>query len=184
MLKAPEFVVTIIKQYWQPGQKILDIGCGPGFLREVFHEDYIGSDITAEPYSSTIDRNVDIVCPSDNLLVSSNSIDIVIMKSVFFLLNNHDASLKEAMRVLKPGGKIIIFDYNKKTQKELQSKEGHDRYPCWTQWGLKKLLKQHKFIKTTSLIASSEQPFWPLNVYHLLRQEIFGTWAIVCGTKI
>lgn len=184
MSRAPDFVVAIIKNYWKPGQKILEIGCGPAFLRDDFGKDYIGTDITDAPYSIELPRDVDIVCPADHLDLQDNAVDIIIIKSAFFLFNNHKKSLEEVMRVLKPAGKIIIFDYNKKTQKGLQRKEGHFQYPCWTQWGLKKVLKDHHFDNLTNLVASVQQPSRITKIYHLLRQEIFGTWAIVCGEKV
>ncbi len=183
MSRSPDFVVEIIKKYWKSGQKILEIGCGPAFLRDDFGKDYIGTDITDEPYNAELPRDVDMVCPADHLDIQDNSVDIVIIKSAFFLFDNHRKSLEEVMRVLKPRGKLIIFDYNKKTQKDLQQKEGHSRYPCWTQWGLKKILKEHHFNNVTNFIASTRQPPKIAKIYHLLRQEIFGSWAIVCGEK-
>ena len=183
MSRAPDFVVSIIKNYWDPGQKILEIGCGPAFLRDDFGKDYIGTDITDEPYTIDLLRDVDILCSADRLDIADDSIDIVIIKSAFFLFDNHNQSLEEVMRVLKFGGKVIIFDYNKKTQRNLQLKEKHSRYPCWTQWGLKKLLKDHHFCNVNNLIASAQQPSGVKKIYHLLRQEIFGCWAIVCGEK-
>ncbi|WP_010304054.1 class I SAM-dependent methyltransferase [Candidatus Odyssella thessalonicensis] len=183
MYKAPEFVISIIQDYWEHGRKILEIGCGPAFLRKVFAEDYIGTDITDSAYNDNLLRDVDIVCPADQLLIEDNSMDIVIIKSAFYLFDNPGACLKEAKRVLKQGGKLIIFDYNRKTQKELQLKEGHERYPCWTQWGLKKLVQNNGFSNVENLIATNRQPLGFRKIYSLLRQEILGNWAIVCGTK-
>lgn len=184
MSRTPDFVVAIIKNYWKFGQKILEIGCGPAFLRDDFGKDYIGTDITDEPYNIELPRDVDIVCPATNLNIPNNSMDVVILKSSFYLFDNHKKSLEEVLRCLKPRGKIIIFDYNKKTQKALQIKERHTRYPCWTQWGLKKILKDNHFCNVTNLIASAQQPSGIKKVYNLLRQEVLGTWAIVCGEKI
>jgi ubiquinone/menaquinone biosynthesis C-methylase UbiE len=182
MSRAPDFVVQIIKDYWQPGQKILEIGCGPSFLRDDFGKDYIGVDYTDEPYTSDLPRDVDIICTAENLLVESNSIDIVVIKSAFYLFGDQKKSLEEVRRVLKPEGKVIIFDYNRKTQKNLQRKFG-ESYPCWTQWGLRKFLKNYHFKDVRNLIAATEQPSKMTQFYHFLRQELIGTWAIVCGTK-
>lgn len=182
-MTGPEFVVSIINSFWKPGKKILDIGCGPAFLRNVYGKDYLGTDISAEPYHPDLPRDVDLVCTADNLTLESNLFDIVIIKSAFFLFEDHVKALKEAHRVLKPGGKLIIFDYNKRTQKILQKKEGHSYYPCWTQWGLKRLLQINGFNKVRNYIATSVQPLGLARQYELVRQEIKGTWAIVCGTK-
>jgi ubiquinone/menaquinone biosynthesis C-methylase UbiE len=183
MSRAPDFVVAIISDFWESNKKILEIGCGAAYLRDDFGLDYIGTDITDEPYNETLPRNVDIVCSAENLKVEDSSIDIVVIKSAFFLFNDFEQALKEIYRVLKPKGILIIFDYNKKTQKELQRKEGHTQYPCWTQWGLKKLLKKNNFKNTTNLLQATKQPSKFSRYYHLLRQEILGTWAIVYGEK-
>ncbi|HQS83357.1 MAG: hypothetical protein B7Y25_00260 [Alphaproteobacteria bacterium 16-39-46] len=183
MHKSPEFVVNIIKNFWIPGQKILEIGCGPAFLRKVFGKDYIGTDITDRPYSKDLLRDVDLVCPSDKLFLKDNSIDVVVVKSALYLFPNHESTLKEILRVLKLNGKLLIFDYNRRTQKELMRKEGHTNYPCWTQWGLKKLIKINGFKNVALLLAEDKQPCGFERCYKLLRNEYYGTWAIVCGTK-
>ncbi len=183
MSKTPDFVVNIIKMFWSPGKKILEIGCGPALLRREFGKDYTGVDIISDPYSLDLLRDVDIVCSADNLQVRDNSIDIVVIKSAFYLFDSHTNSLKESLRVLKPNGKLLIFDYNKRTQKVLQKKEGHNRYPCWTQWDLKKLVQSNGF-KNVDLLLAEDKPSEKLRkTYRLLKNEFRGTWAIVCGTK-
>jgi ubiquinone/menaquinone biosynthesis C-methylase UbiE len=161
----------------------LEIGCGPAFLRNIFGEDYVGTDITNKPYNENLIRDVDVICSADQLLFEKDSFDIIVIKSAFFLFPNHELSLKEAKRVLKPGGKIIIFDYNRKTQIELQRKEGHTNYPCWTQWGLKRLIQRNGFQNVQNLIPRKTIPTGIGKLYYLIKQEIFGTWAIILGTK-
>lgn len=185
MSDSPDFVVSIINSTWSKGSKILEIGCGPSFLRKHFGEDYIGSDITDDDYTKDLPRDVDIICSSDNLKISDSTIDIVVIKSAFFLFPNHLKSLEEAIRVLKPNGKLLIFDYNKKTQKLLQKKEQHENYPCWSQWDLKALLKKNKNLRNVdNYLASCIQPKGLKKIFLLIMQEILGTWAIVGGEKI
>ena len=185
MSDAPDFVVSIIKRHWNPGKKILEVGCGPSFLRKHFGEDYIGSDITNDDYTEGLPRDVDIICAADELKINTSSIDIVVIKSAFFLFPNYLKSLEEAIRVLKPKGKLLIFDYNAKTQKSLQKKEKHQNYPCWSQWKLKKLTKATKKMKNVeNYIASNIQPKGVKKIYSLIKQEVLGNWAIVCGEKI
>ena len=112
MFKSPDFVVNTIKMAWTPGQKILEIGCGAAFLREIFGKDYIGTDLTNEPYNKNLPRDVDIVCAAEKLLLANDSIDIVVIISAFYLFYNHEKALNESLRVLKLGGKLFIFDYN------------------------------------------------------------------------
>ncbi len=178
-----EFVVDIIKSYWMPGKKILEVGCGPAYLRKYFKEDYTGSDITDQPYTETIPRTVDYVCPADNLIFSKEQFDIVIIKSALFLFDNYKAALAEVYRVLSKNGMLIIFDYNFRTQKILCKKEGHSNYPCWTQWKLAKIIKNIGFKKTKLALPLSIQPQGIKRLYMLGWQELKGNWAIVIAQK-
>lgn len=181
-MSSPQFVIDIIKKEWVPGKKILEIGCGPAFLRQEFGKDYIGTDITDEPYN-ILPRDVDYVCPADKLPLKEESIDIVIIKSAFYLFNDHKAALAEAFRVLKSKGVLIIFDYTRKAQKGLQKKEGHFRYPCWTQWGLKQLIESQNFVNAELLLGQSVQPTGICKFLRCIQQELCGTWAIVKAVK-
>ena len=183
MSRAPDFVVSIIKRYWKPGQRILEIGCGPAFLRDDFGADYLGVDITDKPYTEDLLRDVDIVCSADNLLIDDSSIDIVIIKSAFYMFSDHILALREARRVLKPNGILLIFDYNRRTQRMLQKKEGHTNYGCWTQWGLKNLVQANGFKDVKNLVAANDQLVGLSRILFLLKQELFGSWAIICGVK-
>lgn len=180
---TPPFVISTIKNYWKPGMKILEVGCGAAFLRKTFGVDYIGTDITNLPYYEDLPRDVDFVCSAGNLVLSDASVNIIVIKSAFFLFPNHIAALREAYRVLKPGGMLFIFDYNKRTQKYLQQIEKHSNYPCWSQWGLKKLIKANGFMKPTLLVAEETQVTGLKRLYRLVRQEVRGDWAIVLAVK-
>ena len=178
MNSTPSFIVDIIKRDWAPGKKILEIGCGPAFLREFFKKDYIGVDITDEPYNKDLLRNVDIICSAENLLVESDSVDIIVIKSSFYLFADHSKALKEAKRVLKSKGAIIIFDYNRKTQKRLQKNDLEKVYPCWTQWGLKRKLEQSGY-DDCAIISHKIK----VNLCQIIMNEIRGDWAIARGSK-
>lgn len=177
------FVVDIIKQHWQPGKKILEVGCGPALLRKYFGADYVGSDVTNEPYNAAMLRDVDVVCAAEDLQFPDKSMDVVIIKSALYLFADPRLAINEACRVLRPHGKLIVFDYNKKTQKNLQRKEGHSSYPCWTSCTLAKLLRKAGFSKPRAWVATDKQPTGLARLYQLFRQEFFGTWAIISASK-
>jgi len=179
MNSTPTFIINIIKQYWTPGKKILEIGCGPAFLREFFGADYIGTDITDEPYNENLPRNVDIVCAAENLLMKNDMVDIVTIKSSFYLFTEHDRVLMEVNRVLKSHGLILIFDYTRKTQKKLQKSEHEKIYPCWTQLGLKRKMMQSGFTDCQILSAEGDKA----NLLQIMKNEMMGTWAIAKGAK-
>lgn len=183
MPDTPQFVIDTIRSAWKPGKKIVEIGCGPAFLRRYFGGDYIGTDISDAPYDSDLPRDADHVCPANRLSLNDEVFDIVIMKSALFLFEDHLGALLEAKRVLRQGGVLLIFDYNRRTQKMLQRKEGHTNYPCWTQWALRKLVLNANFKRVDLLVPKSHQPNSLQGVLRRIHQELFGNWAIVRGFK-
>lgn len=178
MNSTPSFIVDLIKNHWTPGKKILEIGCGPAFLKEYFPNDYIGTDITNKQYNDELARKPDIICSAENLLIESGSFDIVVIKSSFFLFDDPHRALKEAQRVLRSKGVILIFDYTRKTQKILQKSEPSKKYPCWTQWGLKKRLLQAGYVDCQILSDKGKA-----GLLRAIRNELTNTWAIVQGRK-
>lgn len=183
-ITTPDFVIATLKKCWAPGKKLLEIGCGPAFLRTEFQNDYLGVDITDEPYRPDIPRRPDIICAAEKIPLSDETFDIITIKSALYLFTNPDASLQEACRLLRPKGKLVVFDYNRRTQKDLQRREGnHNRYPCWTQWGLKNHIKAAGFSHTTLLCPKVIQPKNLPRWLYLLAQECLGTWAVVMGIK-
>lgn len=183
-MSSPKFVVEIIRSVWRPDHTMLEIGCGPAFLRNEFGQSYLGCDITGETYNAEFKRDVDFVCSAEFLSLKDESVDIVIIKSAFYLFKNHKKCLFEAFRVLKKRGMIFIFDYNRKTQKKLSKKEGHNNYPCWTQWGLKKIIKNNYFKKVTLLLPEKKQSSGLKKIIQIGIQELMGCWAIVKAEKI
>jgi ubiquinone/menaquinone biosynthesis C-methylase UbiE len=183
MPDTPQFVIDTIHSVWKPGEKIVEIGCGPGFLRRHFGGDYVGTDISDAPYKLDLPRNVDCVCTAGELSIRNEAIDIVVVKSALYLFADHSGALLEAHRVLKTGGAILIFDYNRRTQKIMQRKEGHTNYPCWTQWALRKLVLNTNFKRVELLAPKSHQPNSLQGVLRRIHQELFGNWAIVRGFK-
>lgn len=182
ILPVPK-IVKLLSRYIKKSDKVIDIGCGAGAYRYATKGDYIGIDITDAPYRDGIPRQVDIVASADAIPLERDSIDVVFTVSTFYLLPDKTGSLKEFYRILKPGGRVILVDYNSKTQKYLQSIE-NIKYPCWTQWDLKKLVIDAGFTETEILLPLEwclPKAFHNLIVnYNETRQ---GGRAIVTGIK-
>ncbi|MBX7212763.1 MAG: methyltransferase domain-containing protein [Thermoflexales bacterium] len=101
---------------------VVDVGCGPGVLtlealRRVGVEGQVYAvDMNAEVLDqldrrlSDIDaRNVKIgLGPADRLPVPDNCADVVVMMSMLPVIKDRGAALKEARRVLKPSGALIV----------------------------------------------------------------------------
>src|SRR3989338_3826082 len=95
-------------------KKILDIGCGTGetltFLKTVFPKATLfGFDVLAEAVRFTIQRgHAAKKADALNLPFKDNSFDAILLLDVIEHIKNDSAIIKEAKRVVKPGGVIVI----------------------------------------------------------------------------
>lgn len=185
-----KFVQHIISTFARPDQTVVDIGCGPAAYKECFPGKYIGLDFTDEDYHPGMPRAVDIIGTANEIPLDDESVDMVFSKSAFFLSNDPIAALEEFKRVLRPGGRILIMDYNRRTQRRIQahkntpqSPKTDTRLPCWTQWGLRSLVKSCGY-KEVEIVAPASRELSKLEALgRILFTELFGTYAIVTGTK-
>lgn len=98
------------------GNRILSIGCGPGIIEErIMHltnADIICADISLDMLLSFRCKVEKILCRAEHLPFKNNSFDGIIMITSLEFIENVDASLDEARRVLKPGKGIIFLILN------------------------------------------------------------------------
>src|SRR5438552_37022 len=98
---------------------VVDVGCGAAPYRPAFTARYIGVDITDAPYTEGVPRNVDIVAPAHAIPLETGSADLLYTVGAFHLMGDLRLVLAEFRRVLRPGGRLLIFDYNRRTLREL-----------------------------------------------------------------
>lgn len=101
-------------------KNILDVGTGTGFLALLFSElghDCKGLDISEGMLEIAKDkaktREVDIkfgIGDAEKLPEESNKFDLVVNRHLVWTLPNPEKALREWIRVLKPGGKLVIID--------------------------------------------------------------------------
>lgn len=115
----------------------LDLGCGNKpyeSLYKPFTTTQTGCDVVQSD-----DNRVDVLCPVTDLKFENNQFDTVLCTQVLEHVFEHDRMMKEAFRVLKPGGHIILtvpfawelheepydfFRYTKHALKELFEQTG------------------------------------------------------------
>jgi ubiquinone/menaquinone biosynthesis C-methylase UbiE len=176
------FVVATLRHYVTSAEQlVVDVGCGPALYRRVTAGRYVGVDHTNVPYGS-VSREVDIVASASNMPFEDDSVDVLFTLSAFYAFADHDAVLREFLRVLKPGGRLILFDYNRRAQRRLEVSEDEPR-PKWTARGLRKRVRGAGFREVQLLLPRAEQPEGGRRVLELLREELRGQWAIVTATR-
>ncbi|OIO45366.1 hypothetical protein COX24_03740 [bacterium (Candidatus Gribaldobacteria) CG23_combo_of_CG06-09_8_20_14_all_37_87_8] len=104
----------------------IDFGSGSGGwalpLAKMLQEGkVIAIDVQAEPLSSLQGKakianlkNIESILADveDSVpLIENNSIDLVLMTNLLFQVENKEAVFKEAKRVLKAGGKVLVVDW-------------------------------------------------------------------------
>ena len=100
------------------GQKILDVGAGEGRYRKyTAHLEYVAQDFNGYDgegngsglHTGTWDCSaVNIVSDITDIPVSDSSFDIVLCTEVLEHVPDPRAAINEMVRVLKPGGKLIV----------------------------------------------------------------------------
>jgi ubiquinone/menaquinone biosynthesis C-methylase UbiE len=106
----------LIRKYLQPGQRLLDAGCGRymKFCKE-FSDVARVVGIDLETTFETDNRSAPFGVRGDlsHIPFPSNHFDMVISRSVVEHLEDPPQVFKEFCRVLRPGGKVVIITPNK-----------------------------------------------------------------------
>jgi ubiquinone/menaquinone biosynthesis C-methylase UbiE len=110
----------------ESGSTIVDLGTGPGILSIELHKllpqaKIIGIDLSSDMLEIAR-KNADEVGMSnfetrlgkaEELPIESNSVNLVVTQSSFHEWEDQRKGLSEIFRILKPGGSLILKDYNR-----------------------------------------------------------------------
>jgi SAM-dependent methyltransferase len=86
--------------------KLLDIGCAEKPYEKMFEgrvTEHLGCDV-----EQSVDRRVDIICSATAIPLEDASVDTVLCTQVIEHVADHRGLLREALRLLRPGGALIL----------------------------------------------------------------------------
>jgi trans-aconitate methyltransferase len=94
----------------QPGERILDLGCGEGSLTEQIASAgaaVVGVDTSPEMIAAARARGIDARLISAEQLPFDREFDAVFSNAALHWVRDHDALLDSVRRSLKPGGRLV-----------------------------------------------------------------------------
>jgi ubiquinone/menaquinone biosynthesis C-methylase UbiE len=122
----------------QPIRSLLDLGTGTGRMLELFAKDVergLGIDLSLDMLAlarARLDRAGLRNCSVRHgdiydLALSRDSFDVVIIHQVLHFLDDSARAIREAARVLRPGGRLLIIDFAPHDLEFLREEHAHRR---------------------------------------------------------
>jgi SAM-dependent methyltransferase len=110
--------LAMIRQYAPlEGQRILDTGCGVGMYVRAFRqfsEQVYGIDVDPDKIAEASRELPHLqVAPAESLPFEDGFFDVVLSHEVWEHVNDDRAAAREAVRVLRPGGRLVVFVPNR-----------------------------------------------------------------------
>lgn len=102
-----------MNQYIKKGDKVLEVGCGPGFAKEFLRKDckLLLTDFVNHPLPHWIDQKIDAL----NTGFKDNTFDVLIASNMIHHVPYPKKFFIEMGRILKPNGFLLIQDVNLST---------------------------------------------------------------------
>jgi SAM-dependent methyltransferase len=163
----------------QPGTTVLEVGCGGKQYGEFVRGTHLGLDRQSGLYPG---KGADVIGSALHMPIANSSVDMIFMVATLLFMEEWHAPLRESCRALKPGGRLLIFDYKPRTAVRLG-------YPGrFTPDDLRNTLAIH------GVTAKERTDLLPLNHVGPLRLDSlrrllgrlvypFGRWIVISGTK-
>jgi ubiquinone/menaquinone biosynthesis C-methylase UbiE len=122
----------------QPIRSLLDLGTGTGRMLELFADDIergLGLDLSLDMLAlarARLDRAALKHCAVRygdiyDLALPRDSFDVVIIHQVLHFLDDSARAIREAARVLRPGGRILVIDFAPHDLEVLRDEHAHRR---------------------------------------------------------
>lgn len=130
------------------GSRLVDIGCGRGDMLQAFKDSGLEvSGLELRDYGSELLSGIKVDhanFENERFPFNDNTFDVVFSKSVIEHLHSPENFLKESMRILKPGGRIIVLTPDWQSQLYIFYNDFTHHQP-YTVLGLNNVLKIYDF---------------------------------------
>ena len=157
--------------------KILDVGTGPGFFAIILSKagyETIGIDCSpgmiqqAKANAQREKASAKFkVMDSHSMDFPDNTFDLILSRNVTWTLHNPIKAYKEWQRVLKPGGRLLIFDanwhlhqYDEELRKEVEQREELFRQTYGEPYDTYEGPEEEREIKVKLPLSDQHRPSW------------------------
>lgn len=153
---AHSFIVDLLSRKLGPDDKVLEIGCGGQAFRGAIPGRYHGLDLPDSPY---VDRPLDFACSAEAIPANDATFDVVFGVAAFLVVPDAARAFRECHRVLRPGGVLLVCDYQKDVALRLGAADPLHRH-AWSFPELAVLLREAGFtsIRDRSTAALGRGP--------------------------
>jgi SAM-dependent methyltransferase len=116
------FVPDLVNRRLPAGGRVLEIGCGAKRYRPLLHGEYTGLDLAD---SWHLEEPPELTASAESVPAEDASFDVVFGVATFYYMENVVQAFSECRRVLRPGGHLLVFDYQRHTIQGLVDRGDH-----------------------------------------------------------
>lgn len=122
------FVVDLVSKRVPPDGVVLEVGCGAMQYASHLPGKYVGLDL---PTSRYVRARPHIVGSAADIPLDDGSVDVLFGVATFYYMEPIDQVFRECRRVLRRGGRLLVFDYQQHVLRGLVERGDNEVAHCW-----------------------------------------------------